>query len=754
LYRRDAIAKKHDGISVGRAALIDRLPVNILRPAGVPGGGITRALRGLTIAVIVVPVVLLATAAWVNYVASFRDARERVDRATDAIHQYALKAFESDELILDRLAEHIASKNRSDLIGSAEFHHYLQQFEGKPQISSVGLIVPDEGLAASNPVFPRPTIHLELPDYLRVDRDGKEPIYIGRTAPGTFTQAPQFSVVRLDQGSAQERAAGLIFVSARLSDFVGYYRTIVDLNDYLVTLIRSDGAVLARSPGENLVGNTLSNSSHFRRAISQSPNTGGYNGASELDGIERLFSYRQLGAYPVYVSVGLKRSAVIAGWAWQMAAYLAIGLPASISLFLLAWLALRRSTAADAAMAAVQVQSEQREMAEASLRHIQKMDVVGQLTGGIAHDFNNLLAVITGNIELILRKPADSDRVTRVAKAAFQAAERGERLIEQLLMFSRRQVMRPVTLNLDRVLLEFETLMRHAAGPQIDLRLKLDPGLDPSNVDRAQFEAAILNLVVNARDALPKGGRIIIETINVVIEEADPERNSDLAPGAYAMVAVSDNGLGIEPSVLSHVFEPFFTTKEVGKGSGLGLSQVYGFATESKGQVSISSQRGRGTTVKLYLPRSIEAFWETEKRSLIAKETASGDETILVVDDDEGVLTTATEIVSDLGYHVLAAKNGKQALQILKEAIRVDLLFSDIVMPGGINGVQLAREARRLKPKLKVLLTSGYTAAVLTGEHSLPKEFPVLGKPYRREQLASNLRDIIKSPASQVLPPL
>ena len=728
--------------------------MNILRPAGVPGGGITRALRGLTIAVIVVPVVLLATAAWVNYVASFRDARERVDRATDAIQQYALKAFESDELILDRLAEHIASKNRSDLIGSAEFHHYLQQFEGKPQISSVGLIVPGEGLAASNPVFPLPTVHLELPDYLRVDRGGKEPIYIGRTVPGTFTQAPQFSVVRLDQGSAQERAAGLIFVSARLSDFVGYYRTIVDLNDYLVTLIRSDGAVLARSPGENLVGNTLSNNGHFRRAISQSPNTGGYNGASELDGIERLFSYRQLGAYPVYVSVGLKRSAVIAGWAWQMAAYLAIGLPASISLFLLAWLALRRSTAADAAIAAVQVQSEQREMAEASLRHIQKMDVVGQLTGGIAHDFNNLLAVITGNIELILRKPADSDRVTRVAKAAFQAAERGERLIERLLMFSRRQVMRPVTLNLNRVLLEFETLMRHAAGPQIELRLKLDPGLDPSNVDRAQFEAAILNLVVNARDALPKGGRIIIETINVVIEEADPERNSDLAPGAYAMVAVSDNGLGIEPSVLSHVFEPFFTTKEVGKGSGLGLSQVYGFATESKGQVSISSQRGRGTMVRLYLPRSVETYWETEKRLLIAKDTTSGEETVLVVDDDEGVLATATEIVSDLGYHVLSAQNGQQALQILKEAARVDLLFSDIVMPGGINGVQLAREARRLKPKLKVLLTSGYTAAVLTDEHRLPKEFPVLGKPYRREQLASNLRDIIKSPASQVLPPL
>src|SRR6266566_8422992 len=502
LFRQEAVAKKHDGISVGWAALIDRLPVNILRPAGVPGGGITRALRGLTIAVIVVPVVLLATAKWVNYVASFRDARERVDRATDAIQQYALKASESDELILDRLAEHIASKNRSDLIGSAEFHHYLQQFEGKPQISSVGLIVPDEGLAASNPVFPRPTIHLELPDYLRVDRDGKEPIYIGRTAPGTFTQAPQFSVVRLDQGSALERAAGLIFVSARLSDFVGYYRTIVDLNDYLVTLIRSDGAVLARSPGENLVGNTLSNSSHFRRAISQSPNTGGYNGASELDGIERLFSYRQLGAYPVYVSVGLKRSAVIEGWLWLMAGHLAIGVPGLICLCLLAGLALRRSTAADAALSAVQVHSERREVAEASLRHIQKMDIVGQLTGGIAHDFNNLLAVISGNLELIVRRPEDTARVARVSRAAFQAVERGEHLIEQLLMFSRRSVMRPITLDLNRVLLEFETLLCHAAGPPIELRLKLDPALDRSNIDRAQFEAAVLNLVVNARDAL------------------------------------------------------------------------------------------------------------------------------------------------------------------------------------------------------------------------------------------------------------
>jgi CheY-like chemotaxis protein len=215
------------------------------------------------------------------------------------------------------------------------------------------------------------------------------------------------------------------------------------------------------------------------------------------------------------------------------------------------------------------------------------------------------------------------------------------------------------------------------------------------------------------------------------------------------MVAVSDNGVGIGVAVLPHVFEPFFTTKEVGRGSGLGLSQVYGFAKESGGNVSIYSETGSGTTVKLYLPKSVEAYRDSDKPSVAFTEMASGGETVLVVDDDEMVLRTAAETVRDLGYHVLSAHNGGEALQVLKGAQKIDLLFSDIVMPGGINGVQLAIEAQRVQPSLKVLLTSGYTAAVLMDKHSLPKEFPVLGKPYRRDQLAANLREIINSHAAQ-----
>jgi len=693
----------------------------------------------------VVPVILFATAAWVNYGAAFREARERVERARDAVHEYALKAFEGDELILDRIAEHVADKDHSELIGAEEFHKYLQQFDGKPQISAVGLILPGRGLAASNLIFPVPNIEVGPPNYIRVDRDGKEPIYIGRAVSGTFTGVPQFSVVRVDRVLDQETGPGLIFVSTRLSDFVGYYRTIVDLNDFLITVIRSDGAVLARSPGDNLVGTALSTNSLFRQAIAREPKSGAYDGASELDGIERLFSYRQLRDYPVYVSVALKHSAVVDRWAWVMAGHLAIGLPAWICLLLLASLALRRSRAADTAAAAVQVHSERREVAEASLRHIQKMDVVGQLTGGIAHDFNNLLAVITGNLELILRKPQETARIGRVAKAALQAAERGECLIEQLLMFSRRQVMRPTTLNLNSVLLEFETLLRHAAGPPIELRLELDPALKLCNVDRSQLEAAVLNLVVNARDALPKGGLITIKSANAIVDSRSAEENSEIAAGAYVMVSIRDNGTGIAPSVLPHVYEPFFTTKEIGKGSGLGLSQVFGFVTESGGHVRIDSKIGRGTTVRLYLPTCTEYHFLNESQPAASIPQPSGGGTVLVVDDDESVLETAKETVADLGYHVLSAHNGREALEILKGSDNVDLLFSDIVMPGGIDGIQLAEEARRLQPSLKVLLTSGYTTASLRDKHGLSAEFPILGKPYRREQLAANLHHMLHS---------
>ena len=316
--------------------------------------GTTRYLRLLFIATLVIPVALITASSWLNYRAAVRGSHDRVSHAADALREYALKVFETDELILDHIAEHVTGMDWSELVRSEEFHRYLQQFGSRSQVSSVGLIARDHGLAATNPLFPAPADAIEAPGYLQVERSGKEPIYVGTAVQGTFVAVPTFSVVRTAPNARSAGENGVIFVSTKLSDFVEYYRSIVNPRDFLVTMARSDGAVLTRSPGEELIGRVLSPASHFRQEIAQKPDGGSYDAASDIDGIERLFAYRKLGAYPVYVIVGFKRSAVIEGWARLMASHLMFVLPATLCLVLLAVTALRRSVIADRAEAAAQ----------------------------------------------------------------------------------------------------------------------------------------------------------------------------------------------------------------------------------------------------------------------------------------------------------------------------------------------------------------------------------------------------------------
>jgi signal transduction histidine kinase len=576
-----------------------------------------------------------------------------------------------------------------------------------------------------------------------VKRADGDVLYVGSAVLSTETGPVRFLLTRHKPSGTGADDPGFIFVSTGRSSFIKYYRTIVDPDDDSVEMVRADGTVLVRYPGQDVLGHVLSASGHFRRSIARNPDRGTYDAVSERDGIDRLFAYRKVGNYPVYVTVGLKRSAVIDGWLRLMASHLIFGVPATLCLMALTFVALRRSEAADRATATAHAEAERRKTAEESLRHAQRMEAVGRMTGGVAHDFNNLLTVVTGNLDMILRRPQDGARVQRLAEAALRATTRGERLTQQLLMFSRRQVMRPETSNLNRLLIEFDALLRRAAGERVDLRLQLDPALDPSRIDRTQFEAAILNLVVNARDALTDGGRIVIETQNAAFDESYARDNPEVMPGAYVVVAVSDNGCGIPKADLSRVFEPFFTTKEIGKGSGLGLSQVYGFAKESGGHVRIYSEPNVGTTIRLYLPKSSDRPSEAVRRDLLPLRSTTGGETILVVEDDAAVLSMAVESLGELGYRVLVAHNGREALDILKGGETIDILFSDVVMPGGINGGQLAIEARRVRPTIKVLLTSGYTGAALGGAGGLPEDMPVLGKPYRRDELAAQLRMII-----------
>jgi signal transduction histidine kinase len=390
-------------------------------------------------------------------------------------------------------------------------------------------------------------------------------------------------------------------------------------------------------------------------------------------------------------------------------------------------------------------QTAERIKAEQNLRQVQKMEAVGQLTGGLAHELNNLLTVVMGNLDFIHSEPTDEVRVISRADTARTAVERAVSLIKQLLMFARRQVMRPVTVDLNRLIAEFDRLFVPGTGKEIELVTCLDASLSPSHVDPAQFESAILNLVMNARDAISGSGRIVIETTNV--EEPDPDitaADSDVAPGSYVLVTVRDSGSGIPAEIMPRVFDPFFTTKDVGEGAGLGLSQVYGFAKESGGHVSIDSAVGVGTTVRLYLPRSADipavALPENDPASL---RKTSGAVVVLVVEDDEMVLTLASDILREFGYRLLTASDAAAALVILKGDEPIDILFSDVAMPGGMNGVQLAIEARRLRPTIKVLLTSGYPATMLASEHGLERNTPLLGKPYRPQELVDNFRNIL-----------
>jgi signal transduction histidine kinase len=374
------------------------------------------------------------------------------------------------------------------------------------------------------------------------------------------------------------------------------------------------------------------------------------------------------------------------------------------------------------------------------LAQAQRLEAIGQLTGGVAHDFNNLLTVVIGNLEMILDARGDRAKIDRLAQNAIKAAQRGEHLVRQLLTYARRQISRPQTVDVNQLIANIENLIRRVIGEQIEVVTILSPGLAPVQIDTAQFETAILNLVINSRDAMAGGGRIIIETREVTLDRQDVI-DPEAAPGPYVRIAVSDTGAGMTAAVLARAFDPFFTTKEVGKGSGLGLSQVYGFVKTAGGHVQIKSELGAGTTVELYLPKSsaLAAPAETVAERQPAA-PASGRATILMVEDDEEVLAVTAESLRELGYQVVTAVTAAQALDILRSDQPVDLLFSDVVIPGGADGAQLAVEARRVRPRLKVLLTSGYAAAALSLEHGLPDTLEFVGKPYEREELAHKVR--------------
>ncbi|MFQ4137955.1 PAS domain S-box protein [Nodosilinea sp. PGN35] len=381
---------------------------------------------------------------------------------------------------------------------------------------------------------------------------------------------------------------------------------------------------------------------------------------------------------------------------------------------------------------------------EEQLQQSQRLESVGQLTGGIAHDFNNLLTVILGNAELLVELLDVNPRLRPLAEMIGSAAQRGAELTQRLLAFARRQALEPEAVDVNQLIAAMDGLLRRTLGEHIDIELVRGAGLWPALVDPSQLESSLLNLCLNARDAMVQGGQLTLETANTYLNQDYANQHVEVVPGQYVLVAVSDTGLGIAQENLERVFEPFFTTKEKGKGTGLGLSMVYGFVKQSGGHIKIYSELGQGTTIKMYLPR----FWgSTEPQFRQGGSTVvGGSELILLVEDDELVRRYAYGQLSDLGYRVLEATDGPTALALLRQRDDIDLLFTDVVMPGGMSGRDLADLARQLRPRLRVLYTSGYTENAIVHQGRLDPGVQLLSKPYGRAELSQKIRDVLAAP--------
>jgi PAS domain S-box-containing protein len=381
---------------------------------------------------------------------------------------------------------------------------------------------------------------------------------------------------------------------------------------------------------------------------------------------------------------------------------------------------------------------------ERRLVQAQKMEAIGNLTGGLAHDFNNLLGIIIGNLDLLRAQPGNAmtkdPNLNQLSSEALDAALRGADLTKRLLAFARRQTLQPQRTDLNELIEGISKLLRRTLGTDIEIKLNLEPKLWPANVDPSQLGASLINIVNNARDAMPNGGTLTIATSNRHLDEDYVASHTDLAPGDYTLIEVSDTGTGIPQEFLNHIFDPFFTTKEQGKGTGLGLSMVFGFTKQSAGHINVYSEVGHGTTFRLYLPRDRTA---AEAPEALKTSMDKGHEIVLAVEDNDGLRRVVVRQLNDLGYRVLEAPDGAAALKIL-EREPVDLLFTDIMMPGGMSGYELARNAVARWPSLKVLLTSGFPETKLNGNGSASAKMHLLTKPYRKDDLASALRKALK----------
>jgi signal transduction histidine kinase/CheY-like chemotaxis protein len=716
------------------------------------GRGAVRAYYGLAVAALLLPLLVLFGGAWLAWQSVLRDARQGLNGALAVTTEQATKVLDTHTLIAARVNDLMGGLDDAT-VRSREAQlrdQILAMTRPFPQITAV--IVSDShgrALLATSRYPVDPGLSFADRDYFQALRDGHQAEFISATLAGRVSGQPAFSVARRRGDDTQPfQGVILVFVSPRYVE--AFDRSLFNgSTDYTAGLYRDDGALLVRYPStQDMLLPAPRPNSLMMTAIARDPMSGMIRG-SAVDGVDRLIAYRKLDAYPVYASVGRSWHSIVVAWWDLMATHLVFGIPATIALFVLSLLAARRAQSESATLATLQAEIRRREQAEDALRQAQKMEAVGRLTGGIAHDFNNHLTVISSNVELLKRRlPADTAGLARLADAAMHGVRRAATLTQRLLAFSRQQTLDPEPLDAGQLVSGMLDLLRRTLGEGIVVETVSPGGLWLTRIDANQLESTLLNLAVNARDAMPRGGKLIIETANAALDQSYVARYADLTAGQYVMLAVRDTGVGMSSDVQARAFEPFFTTKPFGQGTGLGLSMVYGFVAQSGGHVRIDSQVGEGTTIRLYLPRYVQqAPPLIAPGSGIVGRAHGVAETVLVVEDDDTVRSAAVEALRDIGYQVLEAPDAMEAFQLIADRGGIDLLFTDVGLPGGVNGRALADAAHNINPALKVLFTTGYTRDATLQSDTLNGDEHFLAKPFSLQQLEAKVREVLDAPA-------
>jgi two-component system NtrC family sensor kinase len=687
-----------------------------------------RLLQWMMGASLALPMALFALASAVSWVSTNQTADREIERTLDVAHEHALKVFETIDRTLSEIAE-ITSSIPDAEISRREpaLHLRLKDLVGSlPQIKSIWVFDAKGHALVNSLVSPPPEIDFSDRNYFKAHVAGDIGTFIGDalTPRPPYQGAPFFGVSRrrpTEDGSF----AGVIQASVLPEYFESFYARIGRDPGSYFALGLADGMVLARLPAisRDLRVDGLG-------PVERDIKAGLITVTSPADGIERRLGYQRVAAYPLYVSAGLETSAIRARWLSTMGQHLVFGLPATALLFVILALALRRTRN-------LYAEADRRMDAEEALKHGQRLEALGQLTGGVAHDFNNLLTVIRASVDMLRRPQLTEERRLRYIEAISDTVNRAAKLTAQLLAFARRQALKPELFDVSECVQTLSEIIRTLTGARIEIVTRVPGGPCLIDADVGQFETALINMAVNARDAMGGEGLLTIAVRSV--EELPGPAPQPKSPHGYVAVSVEDTGVGIPESALGRIFEPFFTTKEFGHGTGLGLSQVFGFAKQSGGEVTVDSEVGKGSTFTLYLPRVAD---EGRPLAVQAEETLpvdGGGMSVLVVEDNPEVGKFAADALAELGYTVTLVDDATHALeQLAIGAARFDVVFTDVVMPG-MTGIELAKEIRRRHFDLPVVLTSGYSHVLAqNGSYG----FELLQKPYSIEQLSRILHKV------------